>query len=374
MSSSYGIYSVTLKTFLYVMKLKPNDFRKIVVGSFLAVPALSSLISTIHIITFFGLGNMPWMAIILALAFEIGSIASLMTLAVLDKVNRFAIWFIFFILVIMQMLGNVYYTYDFISQSMVSNPQWITSFIDLVEMMTMQKLDSRMSKFILSLLIGLPIPVISLAFLKSVSDYLKPEEKVEIVENIDKKEDNIEDAETEEVGELTNEEKVGEISKRPFIRVNNIILKPRVEHQPEIQPEIQEESSVESVIEINSDDLNEQVSEIQIEEKQEILETSESESVVEEVEEVGIFKNEAILEEYPSTDGIIEVPTESYENKDIYEDSEIVSTEERIIQDIIEENETEISETDSETEEDEKKLNPEPKFQLHPQIMNMTTI
>ena len=346
MSSSYGIYNVTLKTFLDVMKLKPNDFRKIVVGSFLAVPALSSLISTIHIITFFGLGNMPWMAIILALAFEIGSIASLMTLAVLDKVNRFAIWFIFFILVIMQMLGNVYYTYDFISQSMVSNPQWITSFIDLVEMMTMQKLDPRMSKFILSLLIGLPIPVISLAFLKSVSDYLKPEEKVEIVENIDKKEDNIEDTETEEVGELTNEEKVGEISKRPFIRVNNIILKPRVEH----------------------------VSEIQIEEKQEILETSESESVVEEVEEVGIFKNEAILEEYPSTDGIIEVPTESYENKDIYEDSEIVSTEERIIQDIIEENETEISETDSETEEDEKKLNPEPKFQLHPQIMNMTTI
>ena len=355
MSSSYGIYSVTLKTFLYVMKLKPNDFRKIVVGSFLAVPALSSLISTIHIITFFGLGNMPWMAIILALAFEIGSIASLMTLAVLDKVNRFAIWFIFFILVIMQMLGTVYYTYDFISQSMVSNPQWITSFIDLVEMMTMQKLDPRMSKFILSLLIGLPIPVISLAFLKSVSDYLKPEEKLEIVENIDKKEDKIEDVETEEVEEITNGEKVEEISKSPFIRVNNIIVKPRVEHQPEIQ----EESLVESVIEINSGDLNEQVSEIQIEEKQEILETSVSESVVEEVEEeveeVGIVKNEAILEEYASTDGIIEVPTESYENKDIYEDLEIVSTEERIIQDIIEENETEINETDSEKEDDEKK-------------------
>ena len=159
------------------MKLKPNDFRKLVVGSFLAVPALSSLISTIHIITFFGLGNMTWMAIILALAFEIGSIASLMTLAVLDKINRFAVWFIFVVLVAMQMLGNVYYTYDYISQAMVSNPQWIDSFIDLVEMMTMQKLEQRTTKFILSLLIGLPIPIISLAFLKSVSDYLKPEGK-----------------------------------------------------------------------------------------------------------------------------------------------------------------------------------------------------
>lgn len=161
------------------MKLNPSDFRKIVIASFLAVPFLSSLISTIHIITFFGLGNMSWMAIILALAFEIGSIASLMTLTVLDKVNKFAVWFIFFVLVIMQMLGNVYYTYDFISTAMLSDPKWIDSFIDLVEMMTMQKLEQRTTKFILSLLIGLPIPVISLAFLKSVSDYLKPEDKIE---------------------------------------------------------------------------------------------------------------------------------------------------------------------------------------------------
>lgn len=166
------------------MKLKPNDFRKIVIGSFLAVPALSSLISTIHIVTFFGLGNMSWMAIILALAFEIGSIASLMTLTVLDKINKTAVWFIFFVLVVMQMLGNVYYTYDFISSAMTLNPQWIDSFIDLVEMMTMQKLEERTTKFILSLLIGLPIPVISLAFLKSVSDYLKPDNK----ENTEKEE------------------------------------------------------------------------------------------------------------------------------------------------------------------------------------------
>jgi hypothetical protein len=161
------------------MKLSSNDLRKIVTICFLAVPVLSSLISTIHIITFFGLGNMSWMAIVLALAFEIGSIASLMTLTVLDKINKMVVWFIFFVLVIMQMLGNVYYTYDFISQAMVSHPQWIDSFIDLVEMMTMQKLEQRTTKFILSLLIGLPIPIISLAFLKSVSDYLKPDTNVQ---------------------------------------------------------------------------------------------------------------------------------------------------------------------------------------------------
>jgi hypothetical protein len=189
------------------MKLKPDDFRKIVVASFLAVPFLSSLISTIHIITFFGLGNMSWMAIILALAFEIGSIASLMTLTVLDKINRAAVWFIFFVLVIMQMLGNVYYTYDFISNAMASNPKWIDSFIDLVEMMTMQKLEQRTTKFILSLLIGLPIPVISLAFLKSVSDYLKPVEKVTNSSNTlnETIQESTETTENKEVAEINEE-------------------------------------------------------------------------------------------------------------------------------------------------------------------------
>ncbi len=190
-----------------IMKLKPDDFRKIVVASFLAVPFLSSLISTIHIITFFGLGNMSWMAIILALAFEIGSIASLMTLTVLDKINRAAVWFIFFVLVIMQMLGNVYYTYDFISNAMASNPKWIDSFIDLVEMMTMQKLEQRTTKFILSLLIGLPIPVISLAFLKSVSDYLKPVEKVTNSSNTlnETIQESTETTENKEVAEINEE-------------------------------------------------------------------------------------------------------------------------------------------------------------------------
>lgn len=248
------------------MKLKPNDFRKIVIGSFLAVPALSSLISTIHIITFFGLGNMSWMAIILALAFEIGSIASLMTLTVLDKVNRFAVWFIFFVLVVMQMLGNVYYTYDFISHAMASNPQWIDSFIDLVEMMTMQKLEQRTTKFILSLLIGLPIPIISLAFLKSVSDYLKPEsnvqDKVEVIE--ESKENKKEVIEPEE----------------------------KIESEEEVEIEEKEEELEESLKPISFSGVNEQITDAvtqveKIEETQEISEdVVESEVIIPESEEI----------------------------------------------------------------------------------------
>lgn len=255
------------------MKLKPNDFRKIVIGSFLAVPALSSLISTIHIVEFFGLGNQTWMAIILALAFEIGSIASLMTLAVLDKINRYAVWFIFIVLLTMQMLGNVYYTYNFISIAMTGNPTWIQSFVDLVEMMTMQKLEPRTTKFILSLLIGLPIPVISLAFLKSVSDYLKPENKEE-TKKIDepKSQKKSEDAEVEEVKEVI-------IEKAEEPKEVNEEIEEAIEPYDQITESVKEESKQESVEEIDYPTLPEEVIEI------EQVDVEENNEEVKEIEE-----------------------------------------------------------------------------------------
>lgn len=279
------------------MKLKPNDLRKIVIGSFLAVPVLSSLISTIHIITFFGLGNMSWMAIILALAFEIGSIASLMTLTVLDKVNRFAVWFIFFVLVVMQMLGNVYYTYDFISQAIVSNPQWIDSFIDLVEMMTMQKLEQRTTKFILSLLIGLPIPIISLAFLKSVSDYLKPETNVEDkAEVIEETKEEVIESEKEVQIEETKEEYKESLKSISIPEVNEQITDSvtqveKVEEQHEISEDVVETNVIIPETEEIINDPLENIEETISHEIPEVIETIEFEDnnaseMIEEVQEV----------------------------------------------------------------------------------------
>lgn len=324
------------------MKLKPNDFRKLVVASFLAVPALSSLISTIHIITFFGLGNMTWMAIILALAFEIGSIASLMTLAVLDKINRFAVWFIFVVLVAMQMLGNVYYTYDYISQAMATNPQWIDSFIDLVEMMTMQKLEQRTTKFILSILIGLPIPIISLAFLKSVSDYLKPEQKEEKVKEIEKEQKET----TEKTSEILKDSKSNEEKPTEDIVVSEVVS--------EIISDSTEKVNAEEVVEIEEKDeeitdvkgdvvITEEVKdEIQLETKEEPITISEKEEIIEEeiAENELVEKSEQIIEEETFQDEIVEDIYEEEPHGSFFDDTTI---------------EEEHDNFESEQDEDEKK-------------------
>lgn len=158
--------------------MKSNLLRKIVIGTFLSVPAISSIISTIHLIDLFNLGNPTWLSILLAVTFELGSIASLLAISVIDKIKTGAIWFIFFILSGLQIIGNVYYSYSFTSDQLLSNPVFLTNFMDLFSFITGEEI--RDVKIFLSCIIGIPIPMIALFFLKSNIDYLKPSGKNQI--------------------------------------------------------------------------------------------------------------------------------------------------------------------------------------------------
>jgi hypothetical protein len=226
------------------------------------------------------------------------------------------VWFIFFVLVIMQMLGNVYYTYDFISQAMVSHPQWIDSFIDLVEMMTMQKLEQRTTKFILSLLIGLPIPIISLAFLKSVSDYLKPDN------NVQEKIDTINTSE--------------ELSKNSIIEQENVQLNEDLS-QNEIT--VTEDLSIQEndkVKEILTQEINSQITDSVTQSKY-VVESLDNE-ISSNDSEVLINENKEISEEISESEYISNIldETEIHENS---EDTNIETEEKK--EDIYEEIEDE---------------------------------
>jgi hypothetical protein len=54
-----------------------------VIITFISLYFITSLISTIHVVTFFSLSNPEWLAISLAVAYEIGAGASLAALAIL---------------------------------------------------------------------------------------------------------------------------------------------------------------------------------------------------------------------------------------------------------------------------------------------------
>ena len=67
--------------------MKTTFLRKVIIFCFIAVPLLSSIISTVHIVDLFSLGNPSWISLSLAIAIEVGSIASFMTLSILGKLN-----------------------------------------------------------------------------------------------------------------------------------------------------------------------------------------------------------------------------------------------------------------------------------------------
>lgn len=136
-----------------------------VITTFVALYLIVSVISTIHVIDFFRLSNPEWLAISLALAFEIGAAASLASLVVLHKMNKFIVWSLFTVLTMVQAMGNTFYAYSHLSDF----SQWIELF-GLVDE------DLIYQKRILSIISGAILPLVSLGFIKSLVDYIKPED------------------------------------------------------------------------------------------------------------------------------------------------------------------------------------------------------
>ena len=145
--------------------------KRIIVGCFITVPLISSIISTVHLIDMFYLGNPTWISISVAIAIEIGSVASFLTLSILSKLNKTIVWSMFILLFFLQIIGNTYFSYDWITNMMVIHPTWIKSFKEMLEFFSYEA-SEKTAKMILAMFIGIPIPLISVFLLKSIADYV----------------------------------------------------------------------------------------------------------------------------------------------------------------------------------------------------------
>jgi hypothetical protein len=149
---------------------KPVDQAKAVkvfiIGTFVTLYLLVSVISTIHVIDFFRMSNPNWLAISLAIAFEVGAAASLASIVALQKMNKGIVWILFILLTLMQAMGNTYYAY--------TNLQ---DFQGWIELFGLNEEELIFQKRILSLVSGAILPIIALGFIKSLVDYIKPEDE-----------------------------------------------------------------------------------------------------------------------------------------------------------------------------------------------------
>lgn len=148
--------------------MKETRLRYFIIGTFITLYAIVSLISTIHVIEFFRLSNPNWLAVSLAIAFEIGAAASLASLIALKKMNRSLVWGLFIVLTGMQMMGNTYYAFTNLE-----------NYQDWVDLFGLTEDEPIFQKRILSIISGAVLPLVALGFIKSLVDYIKPSEEIE---------------------------------------------------------------------------------------------------------------------------------------------------------------------------------------------------
>ena len=178
-----------------------------IIAIFVILYFMVSIISTIHVIDFFKLSNPTWLAISLAVAFEIGAAASLAAIIILEKTSRFMVWSLFIILTVVQAMGNTYYAFI----NLADFQGWIELF-GLVDAELIQQ------KRILSIVSGAILPIVALGFIKSLVDYIRPEESNKIVEVI--KDDNL---------DFLGSEVKKKIKTKEFSELDDDMLKEAVE-------------------------------------------------------------------------------------------------------------------------------------------------
>lgn len=151
-----------------------------IIGTFVSLYVIVSLISTIHVINFFELSNPRWLAISLAVSFEIGAAASLSSIIIMDRMNKYLVWSLFIILTAMQAMGNTYYAYT----NLHDFQMWS-------ELFGISEEEVIYQKRVLSIISGAILPLVSLGFIKSLVDYINPinNKKIEVVEKKEEHED-----------------------------------------------------------------------------------------------------------------------------------------------------------------------------------------
>ena len=143
-------------------------------------------VSVIHAINFFAISNEGWLALILAIAFEIGQAAVLFSLLV-NKSKKTMPWILMTVLTLVQVLGNVYSSYQYAA---INSMDEIKYFTDSV-LFYLQDPNPQVNQVMISYITGAILPIVALCMTSMIVD----------VSGVDK-----EKVEEKEIKEETNEE------------------------------------------------------------------------------------------------------------------------------------------------------------------------
>ena len=154
------------------MKLLTN---KIFIYAFLFLYALVAFISFCHAIEFFDIGNTHWMSIMLAFAFELGLAVCLASILIgTNKKNNIA-WLLLTILVLVQVIGNTYSVFKFISESGYDYYNYLAKPM----LFMIEEVSQETVQVIVSWIMGAILPIVALLMTEMVANGIKETQMID---------------------------------------------------------------------------------------------------------------------------------------------------------------------------------------------------
>lgn len=150
-----------------------KHFRKIFLILFAILYISVALVSTFHAISFFGLANNSWVSVMLAITFEIGQAAVLFSILTgASGKNKVIPWILMCVLTLVQILGNVFSSYEYLITNSADNLRFFKEPI-----FVWTDLPDDQCNVILTYIIGAILPIVALLMTSMVTNYLNKDEE-----------------------------------------------------------------------------------------------------------------------------------------------------------------------------------------------------
>ena len=145
--------------------MKNKIVHYFIIGIFCSLYLLVATISMINSVAFFDLSHNGIMSWVLAVGFELGAAASLGAIIILDKTHKTMVWTLFLLLTGFQMMANSFHA--FIN---------LENYMPWIELFGLEEAEPIFQKRILSIVSGAVLPIVALGFIKSLVDYIRPDQ------------------------------------------------------------------------------------------------------------------------------------------------------------------------------------------------------
>ena len=150
-----------------------KHFRKLFLILFAILYISVALVSTFHAISFFGLANIDWVSVMLAITFEIGQAAVLFSILTgASGKNKIIPWVLMCVLTLVQILGNVFSSYEYLITHSGDNLRFFKEPI-----FVWTDLPDNQCNVILTYIIGAILPIVALLMTSMVTNYLNKDEE-----------------------------------------------------------------------------------------------------------------------------------------------------------------------------------------------------